>query len=173
VEGLDLGVNYSVDTSIGSFDVKLNGARMLTFDQEAGGFAARLVEAGADPSVLGSSVGTQIEGEFVPKWRGTASLNWNSNDDRWGAGAFVSYVGKVTEPNVTSATDEQMVVDSLTTVNLFGVYRGLFGEGSSIRLGINNVLDEDPPFAEEDFGFEGELHSNRSRYFFVSSHYKF
>lgn len=173
VEGLDLSVNYDFDTSIGNFGVKLNGARMLTFDQEAGGSAALLVAAGADPTVLGASVGTQIEGEFVPELRASAALNWNSNGDQWGAGAFVSYISEVFEPNVTSASDEQMEVDSLTTVNVFGVHRGLLGEGSSIRLGINNLFDEDPPFAEEDFGFEGELHSNRSRYFYVSTQYTF
>lgn len=173
VEGLDLGLQYSFTTELGMFDVKLNGARMLSFDQEPGGAAAQLVAAGAKTSVLGASVGSQIEGEFVPKWRGTASLNWNSNDDQWGAGVFASYVGKVTEPNVTSSTGKQMEVEDLTTVNLFAVHRGLLGEGSSIRLGVNNLFDEDPPFAEEDLGFEGELHSNRSRYFYISTRYRF
>ncbi|GAA6170291.1 TonB-dependent receptor domain-containing protein [Sessilibacter corallicola] len=173
VEGVDLGVNYSFYNDTGSYDLKLNGARILTFDQEPGNAAAQLVAAGADPSVLGSAVGSQIEGEFVPKWRASASLNWNSADDRWGASTFVNYVGSVTEPTVTNAAGDALKVDSHTTVNLFGIYRGVFGEGSSIRLGINNVFDEDPPFANEAFGFEGELHSNRSRYFYLDTKYTF
>ncbi len=173
VEGVDLGVTYSLSSGLGYFDFKLNAARILTFDQEPGGAAALLVAAGADPDVLGSSVGSQLEIEFVPKWRGTAAINWSSNQDVWGAGAFVNYVGKVFEPNVTNEDDDFMEVDSHTTVNVFGSHRGLLGEGSTIRLGINNVTDEDPPFAEEDFGFEGELHSNRARYYYLSVKYQF
>lgn len=172
VEGVDLGVTYALNTGIGYFDLKVNAARILTFDQEPGGAAALLVAAGADPDVLGSSVGSQLELEFIPKWRGTASVNWNSLQNVWGAGAFLNYVGEVYEPSVTNSNDDFLEVDSLTTVNMFGVHRGLLGEGSSIRLGINNVTDEDPPLASESFGFEGELHSNRGRYYYLSVHYE-
>ena len=171
VEGFDLGVVYSMDTGLGGFDLKVNAARILAFDQEPGGAAALLVAAGADPDVLGSSVGSQLELEFIPKWRGTASLTWNSRQDTWGAGAFVSYIGEVFEPSVTNSAGDFFTVEDLTTVNLYATHRGLLGEGSSIRLGINNATDEDPPLAREAFGFEGELHSNRSRYFYLSLNY--
>jgi len=166
-EGYDVSVNYVFDTSVGSFDTKLNAARILTFDQEPGGKAAILVAAGADESVLGASVGSLIEREFIPKWRATAAVNWNSNGDVWGAGVFANYVGKVFEPTVTDSDGNQMEVGDLTIFNAFAVHRGLLGEGSTIRLGINNLFDKDPPLARESFGFEGELHSSRGRYFFV------
>ena len=164
VSGYDLEVHTSFDTSIGGFDVKLSGARVANFDQEAGGNAQTLVAFGANPSVLGSTVGSLIEREFIPKWRSTVSLNWTSNDDLWGAGLFASYVGKVFEPSVTNSDGDFYFVDSYTVVNLSLTRRDIWGDNSAVRLGVNNALNNEPPLASEAFGFEGELHSSLGRY---------
>ena len=66
-----------------------------------------------------------------------------------------------------------MTVASMTTANIHVTRYGLLGPQSSIRLGINNLTDEDPPLASEAFGFEGELHSSRARYLFLSARLKF
>jgi outer membrane receptor protein involved in Fe transport len=168
VSGIDYQVNYSVDSGAGYFDFKLNAANLLDFDQEAGGAAAQLVDFGANPTVLGSSVGSLIRREFFPEWRSTLSANWSSNDEKWGAGLFVLHVTDVFEPTVTNANGDFFEVGSLTTVNAHVVRHDILGPGSSIRFGINNLFDEDPPLADEDFGFEGELHSSRAQYFFLS-----
>jgi len=173
VKGLDLGIQYSLDTDIGGFGLKVNAARLLAFDQEAAGNAALLVSAGANESVLGASVGSLIEREFFPKWRGTASVRWKSKNNRWGAGMFIKYIGKVFEPTVTNTAGDELFVRSQIRANAYAVHRGLLGKGSSIRLGINNLFDKNPPFADESFGYEGELHSNRGRYFYLSAKYRF
>ena len=46
-------------------------------------------------------------------------------------------------------------------------------EDSSIRLGVNNVADEEPPLASESLGFEGELHSSRGRYVYLQLNKRF
>ena len=45
--------------------------------------------------------------------------------------------------------------------------RDLFGEDSSVRLGMRNIFDETPPLAAESYGYEGELHSNLGRYVYL------
>ena len=164
VSGYDLEFLYNLDTSIGAFKAKFAAARVANFDQEAGGNAQLLVDFGANPSVLGSTVGSLIEREFIPKWRSSASINWNSNDDLWGAGLFASYVGEVFEPSVTNSNGDFFIVESYTTVNLSLTRRDIWGENSSVRLGINNAFNNEPPLASEAFGFEGELHSSLGRY---------
>lgn len=167
VEGFDLGIFYQFDTSIGGFRADINGARLLNFDQEAGNEAAQLVSFGADPTVLGSSVGSLIRREFFPKWRITSSLRWNSHDDLWSAALFYRYVSSVIEPTV-EVNNEFLEVDSHDTVDFSLSRRDLFVEGTDVRLGINNLFDEEPPLASEAYGFEGELHSSRGRYLFLS-----
>ena len=172
VKGFDIAVYYTIESDLGSFDIKLNAAKLTDFEQSPGGAAQQLVDFGANPTVLGSSVGDVIEREFFPEWRQTASLTWNSNDDAWGAGLFYSHVGEVFEPSVT-ANGQFFFVDEYDTINLHVTSRGLLGDGSSIRLGVNNVTDEEPPLASESLGFEGELHSSRGRYVYLQLNKRF
>lgn len=173
VRGVDYHVNYALDTDAGHWNFTLNAANLLDFDQEAGGAAAQLVEFGANPTVLGASVGSLIRREFFPEWRTTLSATWYSPSEMWRAGIFGSYVSDVFEPSVTNSNGDFFEVDSFTTVNAHVTRYDLLGPGSSVRLGINNLFDEDPPLASEAFGFEGELHSSRAQYFFLSLRKRF
>ncbi|MXW46893.1 MAG: TonB-dependent receptor [Gammaproteobacteria bacterium] len=168
VNGYDVQVILGLESPVGAFDFRLNWAELKDFDQEAGGNAARLVEAGANPSVLGATVGSLIRREFFPERRATFSARWSSNNSLWEAGAFASYVSDVFEPSVTNANGDFMTVESMTVVNVHAARYDLLGAGSAIRLGITNVFDEDPPLASESFGFEGELHTNRAQYVYLS-----
>ncbi|MDE0272605.1 MAG: TonB-dependent receptor [Gammaproteobacteria bacterium] len=172
VEGVDIGVYYSVQSAIGTIDIRFNAAKLTGFDQAPGGAAQQLVDFGANTTVLGASVGDVIEREFFPKWRRSASITWNSSENTWGAGAFYTYVGEVFEPSVR-ANNEFFFVDDHATLNLHFTHRGLFGDGSSIRFGVNNVTDEEPPLASESLGFEGELHSSRGRYMYLQLNHRF
>ncbi|UTW54726.1 TonB-dependent receptor domain-containing protein [Kordiimonas sp. SCSIO 12610] len=165
--GLDFGINYSFETDIGGFNIDLNAARLLAFNQAPSGAAQALVDFGANPDVLGAAVGSALEIEFFPKWRGTGRLTWNSNDGLWGASLFANYVGEVFEPTVTDPNGNFFQVDDQIRVNTSIVRRDLFIEDTTIRIGVNNLFDVDPPLADESFGFEGELHSPLGRLFFV------
>ena len=169
VSGIDYSAQLDLDTGAGYFSFKVNAANLMDFDQAPGGNAAILVAAGANPAVLGASVGSQIRREFFPEWRTTISTTWNSPSELWAAGVFVSHVSDVFEPGATSSiTGDFLEVDSMTTTNVYLARYDILGPESSIRVGINNVTDEDPPLAREAFGFEGELHSSRAFYPYVS-----
>lgn len=176
ITGYDISALYDLDTSIGSFSFKVNGARTLKFDQEAGGDAALLIDAGAEESVLGSAVGDIVGSNNIPEWRATASINWKSNDDLWRAGVFVNHVGAVEETGISAKVDEQLQflqVDAMTTANFTITRKDLLAENTSLTFGINNVFDKEPPLADTTFGYSGELHSNRARYFYLSANYQF
>jgi len=168
LEGIDLAVFYDLETDIGNFGFEVNAAKLNKFDQSPSGIAQQIVDFGADPTVLGSAVGSALEVEFFPEWRGSGRITWDSPDDKWGASLFGSYVGEVIEPSVTDSDGNFYTVEEDIRFNASVVRRDLFGDDSSLRIGVNNILDEDPPLADESFGYEGELHSVTGRYVFVS-----
>ena len=46
-------------------------------------------------------------------------------------------------------------------------------DGTRLRFAINNLFDEDPPLADETYGFYSDLHSARGRVFHVELRKKF
>lgn len=168
IEGYDFSILYSFDTSIGDFDLKLNGARLTKFLQEAGPLQQILVDAG----VAASNVGDLVEQEFRPKWRGTLLATWQKG--QWGAGLSANYVGKVFDIQTRADSDTAnpgapLPVDDYYKVNLHGEYlfEGGFAEDTRLRIGIRNLFDEEPPLADEQFGYEGSLHSWMGRYIYA------
>lgn len=177
ITGYDVSINYSFDTSIGGFEIDLNGARTLKFDQQAGGDALTLLNAGAPDTVLGSDVGDLVGTSSIPEWKATAALKWNSNDGLWRSGLFLRYVGDV---DVTSAAITNNGVttfynmESQTRANVYVTRKDFAGiEDLSFSLGVNNIFDEDPPLSDNTFGYDGSLHSSRDRYFYTSVSYQF
>ncbi|MBO9490305.1 TonB-dependent receptor [Endozoicomonas sp. G2_1] len=177
VAGYDISALYNMDTSIGEFTFKVNGARTLKFNQTAGGDAAAIVNFGADDAVLGSAVGDIVGTTNIPEWRGTASINWKSKDDLWRSGIFVNYVGAVDETGISITVDGNRrfyTIDRHVTAN-YTLTRKEFmnNENLSVTFGINNIFDQDPPLADTTFGFSGELHSSIARYFYMTANYSF
>ncbi|UTW44584.1 TonB-dependent receptor [bacterium SCSIO 12696] len=161
VSGIDFSAFYNFDTSIGSFDLQLNVAQLDEFSQEPGGQAGLLLAAGATPESVGVEDRVGLEG--FPEYRLTGTVTWNSNDDLWGASLFLRHIDSVIDPNIV-VDDVPFEIDSYTTANLSLVRRDIFGENSSLRLSVNNITDEEPPLADQAFGFDAEMHSSRGRY---------
>ena len=168
MSGLDLSAFYRLETDLGAFDLSLNGAYLIEFDQRPGPEQQIIINAG----LAAQGAGSLVRQNGRPRWRGTASARWRR--DRWGAGLFVHYVGEVEDTSTradgdTAAPGKPLPVDAFLRLNASLDYRfaGGFLDGSRLRLGINNVFDEDPPLADEALGFFGSLHSNRGRYVFV------
>jgi len=177
ITGYDISVDYEFDTSIGNFDLSLNGARTLKFDQEAGGDALTIVNAGADPEVLGTAVGDIVGTSSIPEWQATASIKWKSNDELWRAGLFIKYVGEVDDTSASKTVDGETFfyeMPSQTRANAYITRKDFMDyEDLSLSFGINNIFDQDPPLADNTFGYDGSLHSSRSRYFYTSINYNF
>ncbi len=168
MSGVDLSAFYTVESDLGVFDFSWNGAYLIKFDQEPGPEQQIIIDAG----LAAEGAGSLVKQNGRPRWRSTASARWRR--DQWGAGMFVNYVGDVEDTSTRADGDtanpgQALPIDEFLTVNASLDYRfaGGFADGSRLRLGVNNLFDEDPPIADEQLGFFGSLHSNRGRYVYL------
>ena len=170
VEGFDFSVKYDLDTSIGGFDFKLNGAYLSRFEQTPGPVQQQLIDAGANVT----NAQSLIKQNGRPRWRSSASVRWKK--DQWGAGVFARYVGDVEDTSTRADSDtaepgKPLPVDSFSIVSASVNYtfEGTgFSEGARVTLGLRNLFDEEPPVADQQLGYFGSLHSNRGRYLYLS-----
>lgn len=179
VEGLDFAVYYSIDdTPLGDFDLKLNAARTLTFFQDPDADKQALLDAQAsgrvDPAIFIAGAESLIEENGLPKWRATATVTWRSGP--YGAGYFASYTGAVNDTSATLADGTPFRVKSHLVHNLYGQYTfedGRWLDGTRVRIGVRNLTDNDPPLADGNFGYLGELYSARGRFWYAQVRKRF
>jgi len=169
-KGWDFGLLYSVpDFGIGDFDLKLNAAYLGSFFQTPSADGQALLDAQADGTIP-DEIAIDNIGELRlqngrPRWRLTGSVRWESGPVD--VTLFGRYVGEVQDTSVTQdTTREFFTVDDWLTFNLAVSYTiendtGL--DGTRLRVGVNNLFNEDPPLADQSFGFFSNLHSARGR----------
>jgi outer membrane receptor protein involved in Fe transport len=115
-----------------------------------------------------------IEQDGLPEWRASGLITWRWGD--WGAGYFGSYVGGVDDTGARLGSGEAWRIKPWLTHNLYLQYTlddiGL-ADQVRLRLGARNITDEDPPLADTDTGYLGDLHSPRGRtvYFSIQSRF--
>ncbi|MAI91985.1 TonB-dependent receptor [Ponticaulis sp.] len=179
VEGVDLGVYYDLDdTPFGDFSLRVNVAHLLTFDQAISPVEAEILEAqesGLISSVASlSGVGDLVRQDGRPEWRWSGSATWRNGP--YGAGWYTGFVDDVNDTSATNDdTGEFWTVDSHMTHSAYVQYT--FDEDTDsptrIRVGARNIFDEDPPLADESFGYMGSLHSSRGRFVYLSARKEF
>lgn len=101
-----------------------------------------------------------------PDWRITASVYWNNGP--WNVVVFGDYLSSF-KSNLAGNTLSPLGIPSQTKFDVRGgytfkegVWRG-YGKGLRVMAGIGNVFDEEPPFSDTVFGFNGALHSALGR----------
>lgn len=172
VQGVDFSLAYDLDdTPWGDFGLNVNVAKLLKYDQQPSATEALLqqaVAAGKLPGVTITSAGNQIGMGGFPEFRGSASLTWRKGG--WGAGAFVNYVSEVYDTGSTLTGGEYYQMPAWTTVSLYGQYafkEGRF-DGSTVRVGVRNIGDKDPPVSSSNFGYYGSLYNATGRYWYMN-----
>ena len=180
-KGWDFGLAYNVpDFGAGDFRLRFNAARLDSFVQSAGADGQELLDAVASgqlpPEVRIEGLGQLLEIEGRPKWRFSGAVNWGSGPVD--VALFASYVGKVWNTSVTRdvpivSTDPNanfFRIDDMLTINTsvsYTVDNDTALDGLRLRFGINNLFNEDPPLADDTYGFLSQLHSPRGRVFRV------
>lgn len=121
--------------------------------------------------------GIDYAGEYnYPQHRWLASADWTFGD--WGIMTSLSYIGEFedyaapseVETTTTRTIDSQMLLDIQARYNV--------SEKLQLVLGMNNALDEDPPFAIGDgdadlYGFASKVHNTRGQYVYGKVTYRF
>ena len=186
-KGWDFGLFYRVpDFGLGNFRLRFNAARLESFVQSAGTDGQELldaVEAGILPDeITVDGLGELLEQNGRPKWRFSSSINWDYGPVD--VGLFGHYVGSVYDTSVSrddpiesdDPNANYFPVDEMFTVNFsiaYTINNDTALDGTRLRFAINNLFDEDPPLADETYGFFSDLHSARGRVFHVELRKKF
>lgn len=171
--GVDFGVVWNLkDTSVGNFRVSFNAAylaelsrgRLAGVDSLFEAIKAGTINAGVDLADTKDLV--QQNGN--PKWRYSGSLTWSL--DHVTIGAHARYVGAIYDTSLQDDDGNDYLTDSHTVVNLFADYnfKGTYLGDTRLRLGVRNLFDNQPPLADETFGYRGSLYSAKGRYLYIN-----
>jgi outer membrane receptor protein involved in Fe transport len=148
-------------------------------------------------SAPGASILNDLGKNGRVKWRANAGLNWRQG--AWSAGWFTTYFDSFVD--TSAATTEPVYValgrpDYIRVFNDNGIVRYVLKvdpfinhnawisyqfkesgrswlKGVTVRGGLNNVLDTEPPLADEPFGFATGTANPRGRQFTVEVAKKF
>ncbi|MGH7026429.1 TonB-dependent receptor [Brevundimonas sp.] len=172
-EGVDYRMHYSLrDTPAGSFTWTINVSQWLKLFQQANEDHQMLLDGLEDGVISGvtvSGVEEQVRRNGRPQWKASSSLTWDNGP--WSTGLYTSYVSDYydTSATITGTTDFWVVEDWLTH-NLYVQYEFEDGRmaGTRLRVGARNLTNEEPPLANDRFGYDGAVHSNRGRWWYAT-----
>lgn len=175
LEGFDASLRYELRrTKLGSFTFTVNAAKLTKFEQQATEMASKVIAANnaglLGPGIVVTAAGNQIGINGNPEWRGSASLTWR--DRQWRAGFFANHVGSVSDTGPAPVNGQLFKVESWTTYSLYGQYdfrrRDDLLDRTSLRLGVRNIEDKDPPITSTNFGYFGSLANATGRYVYAT-----
>ncbi|MGI5310512.1 TonB-dependent receptor plug domain-containing protein [Rheinheimera sp. WS51] len=121
--------------------------------------------------------GIDYTGEYnYPQHRWVASADWTIGD--WGLVASVNYISEFedyAEPSEVESTKTRSI-DAQWLLDLQARYN--FNDKTQFVLGLNNALDQDPPFAIGDsngdlYGYASSVHNPRGQFIYAKMTYRF
>lgn len=177
LEGFDMALSYRMpQTRFGQFTLRGEATLNRKYKQQLDEF---------------SEVETVLEEDGRAKWRANGSVYWRKGS--WSAGWFTEYYGGSMDPGAaTTATIYEQLgrpdyikvfndiggvvryrwwIDDVVQHNTHLQYR--FGRDSrvlrnvTVRFGITNVFDEEPPIADESRGYQGGTVSAKGRSYYL------
>ncbi len=172
-DGVDLSVQYSKRTHIGTFSADLEGTLITQY---------RLQEYTGGPVL--NLVGWFHNGNLpAVRWTHDIRINWTSPNDMWGAGVsnrfLSSYIDQHMEPSPAfvpaGTTRHQRIVGADSTWDVYASYKPV--QALTVLFGIRNVLNTDPPFSNQTVnwpsGYNPVYSSPILRSFYLNLKYKF
>ncbi|TGY87750.1 TonB-dependent receptor [Marinicauda algicola] len=181
VEGWDYALYYAFDdTPVGDFDLKVNASYLDTYFISLSPGAEQIRDA-VESGLISNEIEVSQEGEIIrqdgqPEWRVGATLTWR-HDSGFGAGVRADYTSEFIDTGAgLDPNGDPFIVDAWTQTNAYVQYefdRPGALDGVQVRVGANNIFDEDPPLADETNGYDAAYHSIRGRqvYFDVRKHF--
>jgi len=181
VEGIDFGFYYDLnDTPLGDFDLKANAAFLDTFFIDLSPGARQIADA-VESGLISDDVTVSQEGDIIkqdgqPEWRIGATLTWR-HDSGLGAGVRYDYTSEFIDTGAgLDSAGNPFIVNEWVQMNAYLEYvfdRRDALDGLRVRLGSNNILDAQPPLADETNGYDAAYHSIRGRQVYVDVRKRF
>ena len=149
MNGIDIDLKQSVQLSdYGKFTLHAFSTRMLVYK-------TKLFSGDNFENVRDSYHFPRVRDFITAGWHYSA---YDLNVTRNYTGGYHSYI-------------DGYNVDSLTTYDLQLAYKGI--KSSQITFGIENISDKNPPFANEEEGYDPAIHNPIGRFYYASYNYKF
>ncbi len=177
LEGIDMALAYRLPRNrLGQFTLRGEATFNRRYNQQLDEF---------------SEVETVLQEDGRAKWRGNASVLWRQGG--WSAGWFSEYYGGSMDPGgATTATIyeqlgrpgyirvfndvggvvryrwwiEDVWQHSAFVQHRFGREKGMLRD-VSVRFGVSNLFDEEPPVADESRGYQGGTVSAKGRSYYL------
>jgi outer membrane receptor protein involved in Fe transport len=183
IEGYDVALTYRLPRfSFGQFSLRAGGTYTTKRDEQLDEFSA---------------VETVLAEDGRAKWRANASVTWRQAN--WTSGWFTEYYGGFMDPgaattaavyNALGRPDYIRVFNDIGGVvryrwwiketfqhNAYLQYRftGVNGPARNltVRFGVTNLFDEEPPTADESRGYQGGTISAKGRGYYLEVSRKF
>ncbi|MEO1038738.1 MAG: TonB-dependent receptor [Pseudomonadota bacterium] len=176
VQGIDYAIYYQIDdTRFGDFDLKLNASYLDTYFIALSPGAEQIRDA-VESGLISDEIDVAQEGSIIlengqPEWRIAGNFTWR-HDNGLGAGVRVDYTSEFIDTGAgLDPNGDPFFVDAWTKTNAYVQYEA--EGGVRIRVGANNIFDEDPPFADETNGYDAAYHSIRGREVYVDVRKRF
>lgn len=176
--GFDFNVNYRFPkVAIGQFNIGTDWSYLNDFHAYTAVGAPRTNYRNGNSANVGGA---------LPIWRGSTTLSWRWKN--WSAGLGHYYIGSYTDVNATATATQfrdlgepsyikpifnngnfvyRYVVHDTNSYNIFGTYRfssqNTWLKDTSVRVGVNNVLNATPPLSADSRGYEVSLYNVMAR----------
>jgi outer membrane receptor protein involved in Fe transport len=181
VEGIDAAVEYvTPQTPIGMFTLRLEAAYIHSFKQQASESepARELIDTFARPEFRGRAQAGWRMGGF----EAITTFNYIDSYEDSPVGRTVDYsttfdvlleyrfsdAQNRTGPDVKAVADKKMVAEPTSLVE-----RCTWLNGVAVRVGVRNIFDDPPPFANNVAGYPVPLEDPRQRFVFFDIEKKF
>lgn len=159
--GIEASAAYSFDLEgAGDFTIDFTGTRLLAYEFDNG--LTPVYDCAGFYGPTCSAGGTTNTGAPLPKWRHKARFSYLSPFDL-GLSLQWRYIGGVTAETLSSdvslaaATtgDPGREIEAFSYFDLVATY--VYDESYTMRLGVNNVLDKQPPYVTSGGGGNANL----------------
>ncbi|WP_323846790.1 TonB-dependent receptor [Microbulbifer magnicolonia] len=164
VRGFDLALRYEHNSEeIGQLRWSLNSSHMQQYLNQAA--PGSLVEDLAGTFVDAASGGAGS----LPHWKANTGVYWHKG--RWEGGYTIHYVSELEESFTLNETRVTRAIRSWSSHDLQLAYA--LPLGLRIAVGIDNLLDREPPFAATAFNdnFDGRTYDLSGRYWYTTLAY--
>jgi outer membrane receptor protein involved in Fe transport len=157
--GYDFNIRYTTDLEGGTLAINLDTTYYKTYD---------ITQANGDViENAGYFYRNSGDGNF-PEWKTNTDIRYTTDD--WSATWSVRYIGEVDEPFDTDSgfrtVDSQVINDARFSY---------FMDNMQATVGLNNVFDEDPPYADTGFNdnTDPRTYNTTGRHVYVSLGFTF
>jgi len=170
VEGMDVGIYYTLDTNYGEFDFRYIGTFLDKFEQKASGEFAAL-QAKKDSGEIPDSIpikgfGDLLEKDGIYDNKHTMRLSWDKGP--WGASLTALKKGSFVQTSLGIKEGIPYIVDAMTTMDATVSYNfDLNGHNARLRFAVKNLEDERAPTADRYYGFYADAHSDYGRNYYM------